>query len=261
MSAFGLALPLIENLSNIGGTGDAAKERQRKDALHDYQQQERIGIQARVEGAKAAGLHPLAALGFQAGPGPTIPVGGTNFAPYAGALDKPERNESLEAAQIALLNAQTEEAQANARRANYALATQPGNGPPNMSQAAVLPTETQNTTGGNLLRGVKVVPNEIQSSANGVTMGTHPGGTEFNIPGGPSIMLPSKSLAEAAEDLDLLKYYMIATMNKDRLGTWLKEKISLPKSVSQIEVENLARRHPPKGVYRSNPRQHGGFVK
>lgn len=266
MSAWGLLAPLINNLSDTYGTGDAANERRRKDAESDTLALERQQIGARVEGAKAAGLHPLAALGFQAGPSAPHAVGQTNFTPdHFRGLDKRDANDpndTLRNAQIRLINAQADEAEANARRAQYALATQPGNGPPNISQTAVLPTERQNTTGGNYLPGIKVVPNEIQASVQGTTIGTHAAGTDFNIPGGPTIRLPSQAFSQSAEDLDLLKYWAIATMNKQPLWDWVKSFVpSMPRTTTQKEVENLLRRHPPKGVYRSNPRQHGGYVK
>lgn len=268
MSGWGLLAPLINNLSNTYGTGDAADEKKRKDAESDTLALERQAIGARVDGAKAAGLHPLAALGFQAGPSVTSQVGSTQFsADHFRGVDREPKNEGLEAAQVRLLNAQADEAEANSRRANYALATQPGNGPPNMSQTAVLPTETANAVAGQTLPGVKIKPNEILSSINGTTMGTHPGGTEFNFPGGPTIALPSESASQALEDLDLLKYVMVATMNKDRLIDWLAETFDGPnrratreRDAARAEVDNLARRFPPKGDWAAG-RRGGGKVR
>lgn len=224
MSAWGLALPLIENLSNIGGTGDAARERQRKDAESDYLAMERQGIGARVEGAKAAGLHPLAALGFQSGPSPTSVAGGTDFGKVAHMLpkgkDEVDPNDAFRNAQIRLMHAQADEAESRARASYQALATQPGNAPPTISTQ--LPTERENlSTTGKPLTGVKIVPNEIEASAKGRTIGTHPGGTSVKIPGGPTIDLPSKAFSERTDDMELLKYAAIATMNKDRLLRWI----------------------------------------
>lgn len=267
MSGWGLLAPLINNLSNTYGTGDAADEKKRKDAQYDTLELEQRAIQARVEGAKAAGLHPLAALGFQAGPSVTSQVGSTQFsADHFRGVDREPKNEGLEAAQVRLLNAQADEAEANSRRANYALATQPGNGPPNMSQAAVLPTERENTVAGQTLPGIKVKPNEILASQNGTTIGTHPSATEFRIPGGPSIALPSESFAQATEDLDLLKYFAIAWMNKDRLLEWghnlvdPNENRRAPWKTPKQEADNLLSRHPPKGDWAAG-RRGGGRVR
>lgn len=218
---------LIENASGLAGTGEALNERKRKDAIHDFKEMEREGIMSRVAGAKAAGLHPLAALGYQAGPGPTMPVGG-EIKPFNYHKEQKE-DEYMRASQIRLLNAQADEAEARARAANAALAKQPGHASPNLSGGESLPTEKENlsSVGNKPLRGVKIIPNEIESSAKGTTVGTHPGGTDLKIPGGPTIRMPSKAFSERSDDLDLLKYWAIAVMNKNPLLTWIGEKTGL----------------------------------
>lgn len=216
---------LIENASGLGGTTEALNERKRKDAVHDFKEMEQQGIMSRVAGAKAAGLHPLAALGYQAGPGPVSPVGGEiKHMPYK---EDDKVDEYMRASQIRLLNAQADEAEARARAANSALARQPGHAAPDMSGGATLPTEKENLQGSRPLRGVKIIPNEIESSAKGTTIGTHPGGTDLKIPGGPTIRMPSKAFSERSDDLDLLKYWAIAIMNKNPLLNWIGEKTGL----------------------------------
>lgn len=240
-AAFGMGAlnKLVGNLSDTYGTGEKLRDVKRREAREDYLSNERMGIQARVEGAKAAGLHPLAALGFQSGAPATYVGGGDPIQPGQWDSGPPPQQQRTEAkadplqVRIMEANARRAEAEAelseiNAHNAMRALATQPGNGPPNMIENPTLPTEkgNLNPVSSKPIRGVKIVPNEIESSTGGTTQGIHPGGTWLQIPGGPSIQLPSKAFADRSDDLDLLKYWAIATMNKDRLIEWSRDNLT-----------------------------------
>lgn len=229
MGAFGANMlnVLGENSSNLWGTGAKLKERERKDALWDYQQQERLGIQARVEGAKAAGLHPLAALGYQAGPGASIPVGGSNVKPIQPSHE-PVVDEEMRQANLRLLDAQAAEANARAASSLKALATQPGNAPATSAVGSTLPTERENRgPGGKTLAGIKVVPNEIQASRDGKTIGVHPGQTDIKDPMLGTVTGMSDAMLKQTEDMETARSIYFIMANKDRLLNWLYGKTGL----------------------------------
>jgi len=224
MSGFGAAVGgsalnlLIENASGLAGTTEEYNERKRKDAIHDYKEMEREGIMSRVAGAKAAGLHPLAALGFQAGPSPTMPVGG-EMKPFNYHKDE-QTDEYMRASQIRLLNAQADEAEARAREANRAVANQPGHAPPTM------PTDPANRIDGQpqgLKPGVKVKEDEVIAGIRGRTAGTHPSGTDLRLPDGSTWTIPSGKASEGLEDMDMAKYYLFWQLNKDRLMKFITQ--------------------------------------
>lgn len=259
---------LIGNLSADHGTTDMKNEHQRKDALHDYQEMEQKGIISRVAGAKAAGLHPLAALGFQAGPSPTMSVGGGDMPPIQTNFGKDpnDPNDAFRNAQIRLMHAQADEAESRARASYTALATQPGNAPPTAS----LPTEDANLRAngqGQVLNGIKVVPNEIQASANGKTIGVHPGQTDINDPMLGRVTGMSEQMLKQTEDMELLRTAYFIAANKDRLIQFVVDKL---KSLdfrkpsdreAAREYESLKKRFPPKGQpAKWPPRMHGGYV-
>lgn len=257
---------LVENLSNRYGTGDSVKEHQRKDAMHDYAEMERIGIQNRVAGAMAAGLHPLAALGFQAGPSPSIPVGSQVHPVQMDFSQKNDPNDAFRNAQIRLMHAQADEAESRARASAQAVATQPGMAPVPRG----LPTEAENTVPGQrhtTLPGLKVVPNEIQASANGKTIGVHPGQTDINDPMLGRVTGMSEQMLKQTEDMELLRTAYFVMANKDRLAEFIVNKLKSldlrkPSDVeAKRELDSLARRHPPKGQpAKWPPRMHGGKV-
>lgn len=259
---------LIGNLSADHGTTDMKNEHQRKDALHDYQEMEQKGIMSRVAGAKAAGLHPLAALGFQAGASPTMSVGGGDMPPIQTNFGKDpnDPNDAFRNAQIRLMHAQADEAESRARGANYAIANQPGNAPPTAS----LPTEDANLRSngqGQVLKGIKVVPNEIQASANGKTIGVHPGQTDINDPLLGRVTGMSEQMLKQTEDMELLRTAYFIAANKDRLVKFVADGLKSldlrKKSDREVarELKSIADRHPPKGVpAKWPPRMHGGRV-
>lgn len=222
----------VENASNLFGMGNKLKDREREENLESYKQQEFHGIQSRVEGAKAAGLHPLAALGYQSGPGPTSVIGGTNV--DAGAFDaafapkarQPVVDQEMRDAELRLRNAQASKLEADVFDMQYgsnrALATQPGNAPG-------LPTDPDNVVPGttnNLIRGVKVVPNEIKSSIDGREVGVHPSVNTIRLPGGMGKMTGlSSEVLKQTEDMELARTVALILANKDRIGKFVTDDI------------------------------------
>ncbi|UDN67894.1 DNA pilot protein [robinz microvirus RP_175] len=183
-SAFGFqALDrLVGNLSDTYGTGKGLRNEKRGEEMGDYLARERLGIQARVEGAKAAGLHPLVGVGFQSGPGPTSVIGGGglggSYAPYDSPPPQPEAKTDADIAKFNAARARREEAMANQAELQYetdlvnsrkATATQPGNPP-------LYPTDPDNLPPGqgSRISGIRIKPNEIVSSINGTEVGTQP---------------------------------------------------------------------------------------
>lgn len=219
----------FDSLHEGAGLGDWLAEKRRKDAAHDareaYDYQERTGIMSRVEGAKAAGLHPLAALGYQSAGTPATYIpgdsggGGGALSNYRGASPV---DQDMRQAQLRLINAQADDAEARAQASRAALATQPGQPPVRM------PTDPANRMPGqpNGLRpGITVKPDEVTAGMRGLTAGTHQAATDFRIPGGQTWSLPSSNAAASLEDMGLLKYYLLYLSNKDRLTKFLSEDI------------------------------------
>lgn len=238
----------VENASNLFGMGNKLKDRERKENLESYREQERTGIMSRVEGAKAAGLHPLAALGYQSGPGPTSVIGGTSVAPgsFDGAFQsdpkKPEVDQDLRAAQIRNLNAQALKNEVDAQdvsmqNANRALATQPGQGP-------LFPTDADNVAvgqAGGAIPGVKIKANEITSSMNGIESGVQPYGASIRGPDGKLWKGLSRNVLDQLEDAEFAKLVLLGILNKDRLLEYSSQaKDDLVRSANESAGRNLA---------------------
>lgn len=242
--AFGLLEPLIENSSNAWGTGDAAREKMRKDQRYDTLELERQGIQAKVDGARAAGIHPLAVLGNVGGYSPSIPVGASSYSGMTAGLQNDLRSaetaknssedKMLRTTQQRLLNAQVRSAEARAsmdetdaavHRSQSSLATQPGQAPPLRSltdRDNIIEGQGTSPMGGSvngrLKPGIKVIPNEVPAGKGGLTAGTHQGMTEVKVPVGSSgrtvkLTVPAGVFNNALDDMELFKYGAIALAN------------------------------------------------
>lgn len=234
---------MVENFSNLFGTGDKVAERRRQDQIEDYKTMEGVGIQSKVAGAKAAGLHPLAVLGNVGSVAPSIPTGS---APVSGvgesvqralskdsAVDKgiaeAQKQQIEQQARLTKLQADGQEIQnweqlqlSNSQRR---VAGQPGNPPANM------PKERENAVGNRDIPGVKTVPNEIKSSKGGVTTGVQPSSTVVRIPTGYGRSLkmnvPSGPLKDAGEDNPLALALATIMMNRERMGAFITDDIPL----------------------------------
>lgn len=75
-AAFGMEMlsKLAHNTSDRIGSGASLRQKMSREQVAQTQAEARAGILGRVEGAKAAGIHPLVALGSNVG-GATLPVG------------------------------------------------------------------------------------------------------------------------------------------------------------------------------------------
>lgn len=226
---FGQLDKLATNSSNLFGTGEAVKERERQDAIEDYKTKEREGIIARVEGAKAAGLHPLAALGFQAGSDASIPVGGTTLSNQSFASSPPPAkasasDEAYRQAQIRLMSAQASEIEGRVENANRNLATQPGNPPPMLG-----PTDPDNMNRTGLKAGIEVVPSKITAGKGGYQAGTHQGAATVRIPLGDGhsarLRVPGNELSQGLEDMDVLKTLITLSMNRKGIQNFITSDI------------------------------------
>lgn len=227
---------LVGNLSDTYGTGDTLAEKKRKDAESDYLARERQGIQARVEGAKAAGIHPLVAMGYQGGNSPSAYVdGGGPIQP----IYKDPSNAKVDPniARINEANARRAEAEASMaelslRNANRNLANQPGNPPP-----AALPTSPANMSGAGLKAGVVVEPDKVTAGRGGLTAGTHPGATQVEVPGYGGMTVPSGPLKEALEDNELASTAMLLSLNRARWWKYLTDDIPWAIKGSFMELD------------------------
>lgn len=233
-AAFGMGAlgRLVGNLSDTYGTGDTKEEKDRKDAESDYLARERLGIQARVDGAKAAGLHPLVAMNYQGGNSPsTIIGGGGDIVPQGDFRGEPKSDPNIDrynAARARLAEAEASKAEMDLAASRRALANQPGNPPP-----AALPTSPANLSGAGLKPGVKVVPDEVKAGKGGLTAGTHPGATTVQVPGYGHMTVPSGPLKEALEDNEIASTATLLALNRSRLWKFITEDIpwALPRLI------------------------------
>lgn len=254
---------LVGNLSDTYGTGDTKEEKDRKDAESDYLARERLGIQARVEGAKAAGLHPLVAMNYQGGNSPSAIIGGGgDVVPQGDFRGEPKSDPNIDrynAARARLAEAEATKAERDLAASRSALASQPGQG------KGLITSDANAGLGGSLT----IKPDEVVAGRGGHTAGTHQGMTRFEFPGVPGgLSLPSAASSQALEDLEVLKYAAILGSNWDRLlsaarelnfsvgkkHNWYKER-----EESARETDSLARRYPPKGNW-SGGRRSGGYL-
>lgn len=270
-AAFGMGAleRLTGNLSDTYGTGKQLRSDKREENLNDYREMERTGIMSRVEGAKAAGLHPLAALGYQSGPTPTTVIGADPIQSSPGAFrrDPPEdpdikryNRARADLAELEVLDAQ--------RKSRETLARQPG------QTSVVLSTSSENLTNGIYKPGVKVKPDETvatRKNDSSRTAAVHPGGTDVELPGIGTVTIPSEKASQGLEDLELLKYIAILQANKQSIGAAIHNFVVNSTGLDPIyggrrkdadEIERLKKRYPPKGKpAKYPPRMHGGDVK
>lgn len=219
-AAFGMGMlsKLATNLSDTYGSGEKLRETQRKENQADYLERERLGIVSRVEGAKAAGLHPLTALGYQGGNSPTSVIGSSEPPVVQMENRREERDPNIDrynAARARLAEAEATKAERDLSASNRSLATQPG------QPVGILPTSPNNLTrAGKVKRGVKVVPDEVVSGVGGITAATHPGISQVESPGVGLFRLPSTQASQQMEDMDILKYWLTYKANQDQIHRW-----------------------------------------
>lgn len=267
-SAFGLDMlgKLSTNLSDTYGTGNTLRDAQREENMDDYLTRERMGIQARAEGAKAAGLHPLVGMGYQGGNSPTSVIGASE-APrsHAPVPNREERDPNIDrynAARARLAEAEATKAERDLAHSQRALAGQPGQPSPVASLSLTSAHNIAPGPGFRLKPGVKLKEDEVTMGAGGSTAGTHPGMTEYEMPWGARWSLPSAGLSQALEDLELAKYLAIFKANSSRVSDAIKESfVDRSAYERRREIDSLRRRYPPRGIPgKWPPRMHGGRV-
>lgn len=220
-AAFGIDMlgKLSTNLSDTYGTGNTLRAKQRSEAQDDFLERERLGIQARVEGAKAAGLHPLVAMGYQGGNSPSTIIGPSqapqSHAPQPTASKSDPNIDRYNAARARLAEAEATKAERDLAASHSRLAGQPG-----QAIAVQVPTSDANLLRGRLRPGIKLVPDEVTAGKGGLTAGTHPGFAAFEAPNTDGLRLPSNALSQATEDMGLLKYWLTYQANQARLADY-----------------------------------------
>lgn len=276
-AAFGMGAlgRLVGNLSDTYGTGDTLAEKRRKDAESDALAMERQGIVARVEGAKAAGLHPLVAMNYQGGYSPSVVTGGGPIQSDGAFRENPKTERDPNADRIVAANARRAEAEADmaelaAHNAYRNLGNQPGNPPPAGSGEG-LPTSSANLSGGRITAGVKIKPDEVTAGKGGLTAGTHPSATTVEVPGYGKMRVPAGPLMEAMQDQEIPMMAMLLALNRSRWWQYLTKDIpdsvlwprgNIDKPIEEDpEITRYRRRHPPKGDYYISPRSRGGVVR
>lgn len=216
--------------SVIGGLFGKDQADANRDAQKEFAQH---GIRWKVADAKAAGIHPLYALGAQTHS--FTPVGAGDYVGALGAagqdigraIDATRTERERKQASLDAFIA-TQEARAR-ERDNHALDTR-------MKNLQIQDQEMRNMLTASQLMGmerarvnspsfpdgshqaglpgqVKVVPDEVVSARrgnSGLTAGVHPAFTDVDI-GGRKIRLPSAKTAELTEDMGLLKYGLLGS--------------------------------------------------
>lgn len=234
---------LVSNSSDAWGTGKSARNRKQDEEHALYLKREREGIVSRVEGAKAAGIHPLVAMGFQGGPGPITHMSHQTSSPSPSYEPTPsmqtpepptsEDQDRINKANVRIAEANADQAELAAHMAYRNLATQPGQAIPAVNTQEPMPTSPSN-----LRRGIKLVPDEVTASRSSaglgaaLTAGTHPGGSDFTVPIGKygrKLRLPSGKLAESLEDQEIAKNLITLQMNAP--AAWDALKNDLPWAV------------------------------
>lgn len=219
------------NLSDSYGTGAKLREIKRQEEIGDRLELERRSIQARVEGAKAAGLHPLVGMGFQGQAGAVQSVDSPSYfsgGPYADPpAPAPAQKEEVDPsiaryneARARLAETQADQAFLDYQASLFKLGSQPGQG-----KAVVLPTSDENLVQGRTKPGVKIVPDEVTAGTGGMTAGLHPGASGVEVPGFGRMTVPSGKLKEALEDNELMGSVMLALLNRHRISNYFLEDI------------------------------------
>lgn len=226
---------LIGNLFDIGGSGEWLRDKKRIEEIDDRLELERRGIVARVEGAKAAGLHPLVAMGFQSSVGPVQSVQSEgSIHPNPGFIPPPEEKPAPAPSvdpSIQRYNearARSAEIEADQRfldyqRSLFNLGSQPGNP---QGGGVILPTDKANLGNGAYKKGVVVKPDEVTAGVGGLTSGTHPGASVVALPYGYGKMtVPQGKLKEALEDQEFMSTLALMAMNRQRISSFLLKDI------------------------------------
>ncbi|MEM2002527.1 MAG: hypothetical protein QXT77_07790 [Candidatus Methanomethylicaceae archaeon] len=190
------------------------------------------GIRWKVEDAKAAGLHPLYAIGAapatfspsipamvtpdRSGLGRGLAEAGQHLGRAVSAQQTPDQR-AITQATLAHLVAQTQKEEAMAMY----YASEAARNRQNAFTSSGLPEATVEV--GPL---VKTVPDEVISHDPrdpSRTAGVHPGTTTYTMPGGIKLRLPSEQMKESIEDIPTLAWpFIFAESAKEDPNFWRK---------------------------------------
>lgn len=228
------------------------------------------GIRWKVEDAKAAGIHPLYALGASTSQFAPSFVGDTSMGSAMADIGQ-DISRSIQATRTA-----PERAQANAVAAQMSQLALERATLENELLKSRIARESQGQIGPPMAQatpvsgGFQIVPQEITSNAGpGMEHQTagppQPGLTRYDM--GPMMghwNLMSEKATEAAEDMDMLKYAVLAANNAPWRIKLSESDIQKPGWVKQLEYDKGRRMRPfmEKGVvyWEFSPQSHGGRV-
>lgn len=254
-AAFGQAL------TEIGGKlHDSYDRRKESDTeWHRQAQMAQQGIQWKVADAKAAGIHPLYALGasthsYQ----PQAVMSGGSWQDVGRSIGA-RVDQQREAARLAAAQAESQTARDAAELRTQqehdsrmrtealqrallekqllgqptasaaSLATQPGHGVAMPTSAANLFSSGVGGQRSMLKPGVAVKADEVTAGKGGRTAGVHQGATDYELPlggrGAARVTLPSEQVTEALEDMELAKYALMISLNRDRIANFFTSDI------------------------------------
>lgn len=190
------------------------------------------GIRWRVEDARAAGLHPLFALGGNA----------ASYSPQAMQLMTPDQSGLgrglAEAGQSVSRSIQAQQTQAQRAITQASLAHLVAQTGKEDAMAAYYASEAARNrqsanVSGSLPEGtvdvgplIKNVPDEVirhDPRDPSKTAGTHPGMTRYTLPGGITLHAPSENMKESVEDIPLIAWpFIIRESEKADPHFWRK---------------------------------------
>lgn len=213
---------LVSNSSDAWGTGKSARNEKQEEEHNLFLKREREGIVARVEGAKAAGLHPLVGMGYQAGPGPITHMShqtsspSPSYDPPPPSTEAPDENITrYNAARARLAEAQATQAERDLDASQRRLATQPGQPTP------LLDTHSANRSNPN----VRVKPADVTAGSKGFEAGVHQALARVEVAPGRYLNVPTGKLKEALEDNELAGSVALAIANRHALGSYFTQDI------------------------------------
>lgn len=237
----------IAALGAVGGAAiDFLSGQRAADKNYEAQKEfAQMGLRWKVDDAKAAGLHPLAALGASTTSFAPSYVGGSvgrDLAEagqdYSRAVTATSSAGERRANDAVLLRLGVERAELENELLKARIAKERGQiGPPMPTVAQTFPVSpggdihTTALTSDSAGRGVvQIKPAEVTSRSSLVDFleaGTRPGGVRYDFGPFGQWNLPSGQASEAMDDLDLAKYATIIGMNTDKFGPLVGPNISI----------------------------------
>ena len=236
MSLFGSILSAGASL--LGGSLNRSSQNRANDANADLQREfAQNGVRWKVEDAKAAGIHPLFALGAQTmGAAPSY-VGDTSMGSAMASIGQdigraidakrtqPERSQ----ARLEALTVQRAELENDLLRSQIAKLNQPGNPPALPGSAGKEP-------------GVMIVPKEVIANHGDTEVGKAAAHRISDFSNGDTVRIPSNDMQQAIEEGPANWYYQLTRTIPDMVVAdskyafkWLKD--------SYVEGRKIRKQH------------------